>query len=130
MGQVALGVTFVRLGHGRVKIAAPIVEAWTYRPRTVQATAMFAMGDFAAVAAAMTVLPEGWLNATVDGQVKIFAPGEGDSLVAEGQVISTGRSTSVCRADVRVVDGGIETLCATWLGTAYNIRLPAESTRQ
>lgn len=123
----ALGLKFVSVAPGQVRVAAPITEAWTFRERTVQATALFAMGDFAAVGAALTLLPDGWVNATVDGQVKIVAPGRGDSLVAEGRVVVDGPRTTICRADVWVVDDGIETLCATWFGSAHNIRPVGES---
>ena len=75
-----------------------------------------------AVAAAGSLLPPGWANATVDGTVKLFAPARGACLRARGRVVDAGRLLSICAADVLAVDAsGTETLCATWLGTARNL---------
>ena len=51
-------------------------------PGQLQATAVFAVADFAAVAAAGSVLPPGWTNATVDTTLKIVAPAQGECLRA------------------------------------------------
>jgi acyl-coenzyme A thioesterase PaaI-like protein len=83
---------------------------------------VFAIADFAAVAAAGSLLAPGWANATIDATLKLVAPARGKSLRARGRVIDAGRLLSVCAADVFVVsDDDTETLCATWLGTARNI---------
>jgi uncharacterized protein (TIGR00369 family) len=116
-----LGLDFRRVERGDVELQVPIRDAWCFRPGQLQATAVFAAADFAAVAAAGTTLPAGWLNATVDATVKLLAPAVGSHLVARGRVIDTGRLLTVCAADVYAVRDGAETLCATWLGTARNI---------
>ena len=41
--------------------------------------------------------------------------------MARGREVSASRLLTVCAADVFAVDNGIETLCATLLGTARNI---------
>ena len=91
-------------------------------PGQLQATAVFAVADFAAVAAAGSVLPPGWTNATVDTTLKIVAPAQGECLRARGGVVDAGRLLTVCAADVWAVDAaGQERLCATLLATARNI---------
>jgi uncharacterized protein (TIGR00369 family) len=117
-----LGLRFVSVQPGQVEMEIPVTEAFSFRPGQLQATAVFAIADFAAVAAAGSVLPPGWVNATVDASLKIVAPAKGQCLRARGRVIDAGRLLTVCASDVFAVDSqGQETLCATLLGTARNI---------
>lgn len=118
-----LGLRFTRLAPGQAEVELPITEALSFSPGRLQATAVFAAADFAAVSAAGTVLPEGWRNATVDATLKLVAPAAGQAVRARGRVVHSGQLLTVCAAEVYAVspDGG-ETLCATLLGTARNIR--------
>lgn len=118
-----LGLRFIRLARGEVELEIPIAEAFTFRPGQLQATPVFAVADFAAVGAAGSMLPEGWINATVDATLKLVAPAVGAALRARGRVVSAGKLLTVCAADVFAVDAdGNETLCATLLGSARNIK--------
>ncbi len=116
-----LKLTVLKLEPGDVELQIPVQEAFCYRPGQLQATAIFAAADFAAVAAAGTMLPQGFINATVDATLKIVAPAIGSHLVARGRVVSASRLLTVCAADVFAVQDDRETLCATLLGTARNI---------
>jgi acyl-coenzyme A thioesterase PaaI-like protein len=116
-----LKLTVLKVEPGDVELQIPVQEAFCYRRGQLQATAIFAAADFAAVAAAGTMLPQGFINATVDATLKIVAPAIGSHLVARGRVVSASHLLTVCAADVFAVDGGSETLCATLLGTARNI---------
>jgi acyl-coenzyme A thioesterase PaaI-like protein len=121
-----LGLHFTRVAPGQVELELPIDEAFTFGPGRLQATPVFAAADFAAVAAAGTVLPEGWSNATVDATLKLLAPAVGSAVRARGRVVSAGKLLIVCAADVYAVGAnGEEALCATLLGAARNIRPPA-----
>lgn len=118
----SLELAFRRIAPGEVELEIPVRDAFTFRPGQLQATPVFAIADFAAVAAAGTLLPPGWVNATVDATLKLVAPAQGVCLRARGRVLSAGRLLTVCAADVYAVDaGGEETLCATLLGSARNI---------
>jgi uncharacterized protein (TIGR00369 family) len=118
-----LQLSFRRIEPGEVELEIPVQEAWCFRPGQLQATAVFAAADFAAVAAAGTLLPAGFVNATVDASLKLVAPARGSHLVARGRVVSVSRLLTVCAADVYAVHEGRETLCATLLGTARNIEM-------
>lgn len=118
-----LGLRFLRVAHGETEVEIPIADAFTFRPGQLQATPVFAVADFAAVGAAASVLPEGWRNATVDATLKLVAPAVGATLRARGRVVSAGQLLTVCAAEVFAVDAdGQETLCATLLGSARNIK--------
>lgn len=120
-----LKLAFRRIEPGAVELEIPVQEGWCFRPGQLQATAVFAVADFAAVAAAGTLLPPGSINATIDAQLKLVAPAKGSHLVARGRVVSASRLLTVCAADVYAVDDGRETLCATLLGTARNVEAAA-----
>ncbi len=121
-----LGLAFKRIAPGEVELEMPVLDAFCFRPGQLQATAVFAAADFAAVAAAGTLLAPGWINATVDATLKLVAPAQGVLLRARGRVLSAGKLLTVCAADVYAVSAaGDETLCATLLGSARNIQPPA-----
>lgn len=122
-----LGLRFTRLAPGAVEVEIPVAQAFTFRPGQLQATPVFAVADFAAVSAAGTLLPAGWVNATIDATLKLVGPARGTALRARGRVVDAGRLLTVCAADVYAVAAdGSESLCATLLGTARNI----DATRQ
>ena len=120
-----LGLRFLRVAPGEVELELPVTEPFTFRPGQLQATPVFAAADFAAMSAAGTLLPEGWVNATVDTTLKLLAPARGCCIRARGRVLAAGKLLTVCAADVYAVDDqGRETHCATLLGTARNIAPP------
>jgi acyl-coenzyme A thioesterase PaaI-like protein len=123
-----LGLVFKSIAPGEVEVEIPVLETFTFRPGQLQATAVFAVADFAAVAAAGTLLAPGWINATVDATIKLVAPAQGVLLRARGRVLSAGKLLTVCAADVYAVSPeGEETLCATLLGTARNLNTATRS---
>ena len=118
-----LGLRFTRIAPGDTELELPVEDAFSFVPGRLQATAVFAAADFAAVSAAATLLPRGWHNATVDTTLKLVAPAAGRALRARGRVVHGGQLLTVCAAEVyAVADDDSETLCATLLGTARNIR--------
>ena len=75
-----------------------------------------------------SLLPHGWLNATVDATLKLVAPAKGALLRARGRVVHSDKLLTICAADVFAVsESGEETICATLLGTARNIPGEASS---
>ncbi|MFT3812768.1 MAG: PaaI family thioesterase [Acidovorax sp.] len=116
-----LGLRFDRIAPGEVDVTLPYQDALSFRPGQLQATPIFAAADFAAVAAAGTLLPPGWANATIDCTLKIVGPATGDRLVARGRVVQTARLLTVAEARVYACRGAEESLCATLLATARNL---------
>jgi len=115
-----LGLAFRVLEPGRAEIEMPIAEAFTFRPGQLQASAVFAAADFAAVSAAGSLLAPGWINSTIDATLKLVAPARGQRLIARGRVVHPAGLLTVCAAEVYAEEDGRETLCATLLGTARN----------
>lgn len=119
-----LGFAFSRIEPGYVEIEQPHRVELTQHDGFFQGGVLGALADFAGGSAAGTLLPEGWVNLTIDYTVKILAPTKGDRVVARGRVVNPGRTLTVAAADVFAVDQEDETLCATSLVTMRNIKLP------
>ena len=116
-----LQLQFRRIEAGEVDIALPFQDRLSFRPGLLQATPVFAIADFAAVSAAATLLPAGWVNATIDCSIKYLAPANGSELLARGRVISAAKLLTVAQAQVYSCRDGKEVLCATLLATARNL---------
>lgn len=122
-----LGLRFTKVVPGEVELEIPVADAFSFRPGQLQATPVFAAADFAAVSAAGTLLPPGWVNATIDTSLKLVGPARGRCLRARGRVVDAGKLLTVCAADVySVAENGDEKLCATLLATARNVAPPVE----
>lgn len=114
------GFRFDKVEPGFAELVQPYREELSHREGFFQGGVVGAIADFAAGAAAGSLLAEGWLNATVDYTVKIVAPGAGDALVARGSVIMPGRTLTVAATYVYASKDGRETLCATALVSFRN----------
>jgi uncharacterized protein (TIGR00369 family) len=76
-----------------------------------------AVGDKAGGYAALTLAPPDREVLTVEYKVNFLAPVRGERLVARGEVVTAGRRLFVCKAEVSVVDGDEERVCAAVLQT-------------
>jgi uncharacterized protein (TIGR00369 family) len=112
-----LGASLSRVEPGECEIRLP------YRPEVTQQHGYFHGGiigtisDSAGGYAAYTLMPRDSSVLTVEYKMNLLAPGDGELLVARGQVLRCGRSLVVTRVDAVVVKEGRETLCATLLQT-------------
>lgn len=121
-----LGLRFRHLEQGGTELEMPFQDEFSCAPGMMQATPVYAIADFAAVSAAATLLPSGWVNATSDTTLKLVAPAVGRMLRARGRVISSRKSQTVCAAEVYAVNVlGEEALCAVMVATASNRSLKA-----
>lgn len=119
-----LGFDLGRVMPGDVEIIQPYRKELAQHDGYFQAGVLGSLADFAAGAAAGTLLPAGWVNMTIDYTVKILAPGNGERIVARGRVIKAGPLITVAAADVFSADGAAETLCATAFVTLRNVKIP------
>jgi uncharacterized protein (TIGR00369 family) len=113
-----LGFDYTRIAPGETEIVLPYREELSFRPGAFAGAVVGALADFAAVSATYTLVPAGWLGATVDYDVKVMAPPHGERLLARGRVLKPGSTILFAAADVFVEQGGRETLCAVCLATA------------
>ena len=113
-----LGFDYTRIEPGETEIVLPYREELSFRPGFFAGAVVGSLADFAAVSATYTLVPAGWLVATVDYDVKVIAPPAGERLIARGRVVKPGSTLLFGAAEVFVEKGGGETLCAVCLATA------------
>lgn len=107
-----LGAELTHVGPGRVHITLPCRPEVTQQDGYVHAGATSAIADTAGGYAAYTLFPPGTAVLTVEYKLNLLAPARGDRLEAEGVMLRSGRTLTVCRIDVYAVSGPDRTLAA------------------
>ena len=115
--MTTLGAELTELSSGHATITAPILPGSRQQHGAAHAGLTFAMGDSAAGYSALTLFPASAEVMTVEMKINLMAPGFGDSLVAEGRVIRSGRRLTVVQSEVFVVNDGIRKQIALLQGT-------------
>jgi acyl-coenzyme A thioesterase PaaI-like protein len=116
-------IRMVEILPGAVTIELPFDKRFSGPPGQFPASVVGMAGDVAAVTSCLSLLPRGWVLATIDFTVKMTGVAKGERLRAKGRVLQAGRINSVGAADVYAVSDGIETLCGTVLATTRNFQV-------
>ena len=91
----------------------------TFRDDLTQQNGYFHAGitstivDSAGGYAGLTLMPAGADVLTVEFKLNLLAPADGELLVAEGQVLKSGRNLVITRGEVYAIRGGKAVHCAT-----------------
>ncbi len=115
------GALLERVEPGRVDIAVPFADALTQQAGYVHAGVTTAVADTACGYAALTLMAPGSEVLSVEFKTNLLAPARGDRIVARGRVVRSGRTITVCQADVFGVAGASETHCATMVATMIRV---------
>lgn len=92
-------LTVVRPGH--VEIVLGFREDLTQQHGFLHAAVVTAIADSACGYAALTLMARGRDVLSVEFKVNLLAPAAGERFIAVGRVIRSGRTLTVCAADVR-----------------------------
>ena len=82
--------------------------------------------DSAGGYAGYTLMPPGSDVLTVEFKLNLLAPADGDYLVAEGQVLKSGRNLVITRGEVYAIRNGHATHCATMQQTLMTMHSKKE----
>ena len=107
-----LGAWMVEVAPGRVVIELPYSTRVTQQQGLFHGAAISAIGDIAGRYAALSLMPAGSDVVTVEYKVNFVRPAKGELLRAVGEVVRAGRSITVSRMDVALVDGAKSETCA------------------
>ena len=118
-----IGMRFTKIELGFVEIVIPYREELSFAKGVFQAGPVGMLMDIAACCAIGTKLPSGWAFSTIDFTTKIVAPATGESFIARGHAVSSGKSVSVGKAEVFAINNGIQKLSATGLVTTRNFEI-------
>ena len=110
-----IGAKLIRVASGEIEIELPFSEQIGQQSGVVHAGVLAAIADSACGYAALTRMPAGSDVVSVEFKLNLLAPAAGERFVARGRVVRSGRTLSVCTADVVAMPG--DTIVATMLGT-------------
>ena len=110
-----LGVELLSIAPGQSELRMPITDDHKQHMGFAHGGAVASLADMALAFAGGPMMGGGAV--TQEFKINFLRPGIGEALIARGQVIGSGRSQAVVRADVVVVAEGVEKLCATAQGT-------------
>ena len=98
--------------HGRTEIHLPHWQGIEQQHGFVHGGVVGMIADSAAGYAAMTTVSPAASVLTVEYKMNLVAPADGEMLIARGQVVRSGRTLIVTKAEVFAIKDGKETLCA------------------
>ncbi|PWR24908.1 PaaI family thioesterase [Zavarzinia aquatilis] len=107
-----LGARVDRVEPGFVRIVMPYGEHLTQQHGFFHAGGTSAIADSAGGYAGLTMFPEDASVLTVEFKVNLVAPARGEQLEAEGRVIRSGRTLTICQLEVFAVEGTSRSLVA------------------
>ena len=108
-----LGAEIGALTPGHCEIRLPFRADLTQQHGYFHAGVTSTIVDSAGGYAGLTLMPAGAEVLTVEFKLNLLAPADGEFLVAEGQVLKSGRNLVITRGEVYAIKGGQATHCAT-----------------
>ncbi len=112
-----LETEMTRCEPGFVELHQPVTPVTLQHHGYVHGGVISTLMDIVGGHAAQTLMGAEDSVLTVEFKINLLAPGDGDSLRAEGHVIRPGRNITVCRMDLHAMKDGTETLICIGQGT-------------
>jgi uncharacterized protein (TIGR00369 family) len=110
-----IGAELAAFSKGHCELHVPIGESVKQQHGFVHGGVLSYAADNALTYAGGSAL--GLPVVTAEFKINYLRPAIGERLIARAEAVHTGRTQSVCRCDVFVVQGGVEKLCAVAQGT-------------
>ena len=108
-----IGAEIGELKPGHCEIRLPFRDDLTQQNGFFHAGITSTIVDSAGGYAGLTLMTAGSDVLTVEFKLNLLAPADGEFLVAEGQVLKTGRNLVITRGEVYAIKNGRATHCAT-----------------
>ena len=124
-----IGAEIGALLPGHCEIRLPFRDDLTQQNGYFHAGITATIVDSAGGYAGYTLMPAGADVLTVEFKLNLLAPAEGEYLVAEGQVLKSGRNLIITRGEVYAIRKGKAIHCATMQQTLMTM-LPKKSTEK
>lgn len=101
-----LGAEATCVEPGHVVIELPFRDDLCQQNGFLHAGVLTSVADSACGYAALTLMPEGSDVLSVEFKVNLLAPAAGETFRADARVVRSGRTLTVCQADVTALQGG------------------------
>lgn len=107
-----IGAKLIDVQPGFCEMHIPFNENLTQQNGFFHAGVISTVADNVAGYASLSLMKEHSMVLSVEFKLNLMRPGAGELLIGKGQVLKYGKTLTVCRADVFIVKGGVEKLCA------------------
>ena len=105
------------ISPGEAHITAPFDERFTQQDGFLHAGIVTTLIDSACGCAAYTLMPVGSRVLSVEFKVNLLNPAKGESFRAEGRVVKSGKTLTVCEGKLFALSDGQETFVAMMQAT-------------
>ncbi|HVH57963.1 MAG TPA: PaaI family thioesterase [Vicinamibacterales bacterium] len=112
-----MGVRIARIAPGEVDLEMPHSPAFCQQNGYLHAGATASLADSANGYAAFTLARAGTDVLAVEFKINLLAPAKSERYLARGRALRSGRTLTVCLAEVFGIDRAKETMIATMLST-------------
>ena len=119
--MTTIGAELARVVPGEVDIVLPFRADLTQQHGFIHGGIVGTIADTACGYAAFSLMPADVGVLTVEYKINLLAPAEGQRLLARGRVLRSGRTVTVCQADVWGNRGEEERVVATMIATMMTI---------
>ena len=119
--MTTLGVTIARIAPGEVDLALPFSPQFCQQNGFMHAGAIASVADSASGYAAYTLAPPDTDVLAVEFKLNLLAPAQGEGFLACGRVLRSGRTLTVCTAEVVGIEPDRETLVAIMQATMIGL---------
>lgn len=120
--MAAIGADVTRVQPGQVDIDLPFRADLGQQHGFVHAGVVTAIADTACGYAALTLMEANAAVLTTEFKINLLAPAAGERFRARARVLRTGRTLSVCSAEVTALSNGSEKVVAVMLATMMSVR--------
>jgi uncharacterized protein (TIGR00369 family) len=121
-----IGAQLIELRPGYCEIHLPWRTDLTQQNGYFHAGIISTVVDTAAGYAGFTLMPPGSSVLSVEFKLNLLAPGDGELLIATGEVIKSGKTLVITRGEAYVVKGDKTTHCSTMQQTLMTMHGKAE----
>ena len=116
-----IGAELTRVEPGVIEITLPYRTDLTQQHGYIHAGIITTIADSACGYAAYTLMPPGSDVLAVEFKVNLMRPAKGETFVARADVIKSGRTLTVVRADVHALTGEQRELVSIMQGTMMRL---------
>jgi len=117
-----IGAKLMKIEPAFCEIHLPYNENLTQQDGFFHAGIISTLADNAAGYAAFSLMEEAASVLAVEFKLNLISPGIGDLLIARANVLKSGRTLSICRADIFILKDGVEKLCAASQATLIQVK--------
>jgi uncharacterized protein (TIGR00369 family) len=111
----SIGAALVRVASGEVDLELPFRADLVQQSGVLHAGVLAALGDTACGYAALTLMPAGSEVWSVEFKINLLAPAAGRRFIARGKVVRSGRTLTVCTAEIATDERVVATMMGTFI---------------